>query len=81
MLEKTSAMHISATREAQRFREDKSRHTYETTPTGNAVVLEEQLTKISETQADHRLASNLYTKQLEMIRMALGATPRGCGVS
>lgn len=44
---------------------------YETTPTGNAVVLEEQLIKVSKTQGSYQLMTNLYRKHMEMFRMAV----------
>ena len=75
-LEKTSSMHIEATRKNSGYRSDSGKETYETAPAGNAVILEEQLTKVSETQANHRLASNIYTKQLSMIKLALGRPAR-----
>lgn len=75
-LEKTSSMHIEATRKNPKYRNDSGKDAYETAPGGNAVILEEQLTKVSETQANHRLASNIYTKQLSMIKLALGRPPR-----
>ena len=71
-LQKTSAMHIEATRRQPKYRNDSDKSTYETAPAGNAVVIEEQLTKVSETQANHRLASNLYSKHIAMIKIALG---------
>ncbi len=45
---------------------------YEAAPTGNAVVLEQQLVKVAETQMDFQLISNLYRKHMEMFRVALG---------
>jgi flagellar basal-body rod protein FlgB len=45
---------------------------YETTPDGNAVILEEQMAKATETALDYQLTSNLYSKYLGMIRLALG---------
>lgn len=44
--------------------------TYEVTPTGNAVVLEEQMAKMNETALAHRAASQLYRKYLSMVRLA-----------
>ena len=75
-LQKTSSMHIEATRKNAKYRSDSGKETYETAPAGNAVILEEQLTKVSESQANHRLASNIYTKQLSMIKLALGRPAR-----
>ncbi len=48
---------------------------YETTPDGNAVILEEQMAKAGQTALDYQLTSNLYRKYLGMIRLALGAQP------
>ncbi len=48
------------------------RPTYEVAPDGNAVILEEQMAKASETALDYQLMSNLYRKQVGMVRMALG---------
>ena len=44
----------------------------EMTPSGNAVALEEELMKVSETVMDHQITANLYSKHLNMIRMVLG---------
>lgn len=75
-LDQTSSMHIEATRKNPKYRNDSEKSTYETAPAGNAVILEEQLTKVSETQANHRLASNIYSKHIAMLKLALGKPPR-----
>lgn len=75
-LQKTSSMHIEAMRKDPKYRNDSKKDVYETAPGGNSVILEEQLTKVSETQANHRLASNIYSKQLAMIKIALGRPGR-----
>ena len=69
---RTSEAHIMPVREPEPFREDKSRDTYETALAGNAVVLEEQLMKVSETQGAYNLATNLYRKHVTMLKMAIG---------
>jgi flagellar basal-body rod protein FlgB len=48
------------------------RRPFETMPNGNAVVLEEQMAKINETQVNHSLMTQLYKKHLSMIRMSIG---------
>ena len=48
----------------------KQRQTYETAPVGNSVVLEEQLLKMGENFADHRLMTNLYQKNVDMLKMS-----------
>ena len=47
------------------------RETYEASPSGNAVILEEQLNKVSETQSAYQLMTNLYRKHMDMFRVAL----------
>lgn len=53
------------------FSEEQVRRPFETTPTGNSVVLEEQMAKINESNINHKLATNLYRKHLGMFRTAL----------
>lgn len=57
---------------AERFYDQVTRRPYETAPAGNAVVLEEQMAKVSETSVAHRLTTELYRKHLGMIRTAIG---------
>ncbi len=45
---------------------------YETSPSGNAVILEEQLIKVTKTQSDYQMIVNLYRKHMDMVRTALG---------
>lgn len=45
---------------------------YETSPSGNAVILEEQLIKVAKTQSDYQTIVNLYRKHMDMFRTALG---------
>lgn len=48
-----------------------SRDTYEVAPAGNAVVLEEQLLKANENMVGHRFTTNLYQKNVDMLKMTL----------
>ena len=50
---------------------ERQREPYEASPTGNAVVVEEQLTKVGKTQGDYQLMTNLYRKHMDMFRIAL----------
>jgi flagellar basal-body rod protein FlgB len=69
----THATHEGGRRKRIRdFTEHKERKPYETTPSGNSVVLEEQMGKVNKTQSSHKLTTKLYTKQMEMIKTALG---------
>jgi flagellar basal-body rod protein FlgB len=44
----------------------------EANPTGNAVVLEEEMLKVGQTAHDYQLMTSLYSKSLGMIKTALG---------
>ncbi len=50
---------------------------YETSLSGNAVVLEEQLIKVGETAMNYRLVTNLYRKQIGLLKIAIGQGGRG----
>lgn len=45
---------------------------WETTPAGNAVVLEEQMMEVSANQFDYQMASTLYSKSLGLLKTAIG---------
>ena len=75
-LKTTQANHVLPPRGTPKFRAHKDKETYEVAPSGNAVVLEEQLMKVTETQSNYRLVTNLYEKHLSMIRKAIGADRR-----
>lgn len=51
--------------------ERQEKHPYEVAPAGNAVVLEEQLLKMNETYTDHRFITNLYQKNIDMLKTAI----------
>ena len=69
----TNAGHLSgSSRSSDTFRIVEQTGDMEMTPSGNAVMLEEELMKVSETVMDHQIAANLYSKHINMIRMVLG---------
>ena len=45
---------------------------FDTTPSGNAVSLEDEMLKVAQNQADYQLAASLYQKSLAMLRTAVG---------
>ena len=49
-----------------------SQKTSERAPDGNAVQLEDQMMKISDTTNDYALTTSLYRQQLGLLKMALG---------
>ncbi|NQW02294.1 MAG: flagellar basal body rod protein FlgB [Rhodospirillales bacterium] len=54
------------------FSEQKDRLPYETAPNGNAVIIEEQMAKVNESQINHQFTTNIYKKHIQMFMMALG---------
>ncbi|MGE0743980.1 MAG: flagellar basal body protein [Rhodospirillales bacterium] len=74
----TDAHHLPPTRAPRGANGDvATKNTYETAPTGNSVVLEEQLMKVAETQSSYKLASSLYAKHLSLIKTAIGRNGGG----
>ena len=68
----THARHLGGTTSGAAARVRPMSDPYEISPSGNTVVLEQQLMELTDTAAQHRLALNLYRKHVSMIRMALG---------
>ena len=71
-LARTDPKHIQPGGESETFRPQAEREPYETAPSKNGVVLEEQMVKVAETQTDHQMITNLYRKHLHMLQIALG---------
>jgi flagellar basal-body rod protein FlgB len=68
---RTSPMHIAFSGlDDDRFGARRER-TFETTPDGNSVVLEDEMMKVAETQQDYQLATMLYGKSLSLLKMAV----------
>ncbi len=68
----THATHLQGT--ASRggpARVERQEGVWETSPSGNAVIIEEQLLKVAETQSDYEMMVNLYRKHMDMFRTAL----------
>ena len=86
MLDKTRQVNVTLTRSGHipgaNERNDLRRITegprdvYEVNPNDNQVVMEEQLIKLSDTAMQYRLVTNIYNKNLSMMKMAVG-NPRG----
>lgn len=70
----TNAAHISSAgrRIGGNYGDDRKAVSYETLPSGNSVVLEEQMMKVAQISNDYALVSNLYRDASSMIKMALG---------
>lgn len=52
--------------------ETSKNNVFETRPSGNAVVLEDEMRKMGETQMDYQMVSGLYQKSLQLFRLAIG---------
>lgn len=52
--------------------DQKTKKQYETAPVGNSVVLEEQMMRLADAQANYQLMTNLYRKHVDLLKMALG---------
>ncbi len=71
-LEKSQAGHMRPGGDIDDARNRKSRFTYEVAPADNAVIIEEQMVKASETSMDYNLMTNLMRKNVGMIQIAIG---------
>ena len=70
----TSGKHISSSGTpsgAGKYPTSWEKNPYEVSPVGNAVVLEEQLLKMNQNMTDHRLITNLYEKNIGMLKTSL----------
>lgn len=66
----TNPGHLSGGR-AGRFPPD-TRGGFETTPRGNAVVLEDEMMKVAQNQMDHQAVTALYSRGLGLLKTAVG---------
>lgn len=71
---RTSSGHImgSAGRTDFRTVRERTSDVYEVNPNDNTVIMEEQLMKVSESTMQFQLATNIYNKNLSMLKMAMG---------
>ncbi|MFH1157647.1 MAG: flagellar basal body rod protein FlgB [Pseudomonadota bacterium] len=51
--------------------EKNQKNPYEASPSGNAVILEEQLLKMNENYADHRLTTTIYQKNIDLLKSSI----------
>ncbi len=69
----THSDHMSAGAGAPDFRDEAPKSGgFDVSPTGNSVVLEEEMLKIAETSAAYQLASGLYGKHIAMLKSVIG---------
>ena len=70
-ISRTNGSHIQV-RESANYETRTNKDVSEVTPTGNAVILEEEMMKVAETQIQYELTTTLYKKNLGMLKTALG---------
>jgi len=68
----TNPGHISSSSSnSGAFASQNQRSYYETTPTGNSVVIEEQMLKMSQNSMDYNATTSLYKKMTQLINTAI----------
>ena len=68
---RTSANHMGGLSLSTDFKETK-RDSFEVTPEGNGVVLEDEMMKIAQNQIDHQIATTVYARGISMVKRAVG---------
>jgi flagellar basal-body rod protein FlgB len=59
------------------FKAEKRPKTYERTPTGNNVVIEEEMAKVGMNQSEYQKTLSLYRKSMELFKIAIGKSSGG----
>ena len=73
---RTNPNHLRGTiQEQEKFRDISQRKTFEASPDGNQVVVEEQMQKVSDTRAAYDTAVTLMQANLKMLSIAIKGTP------
>lgn len=70
--ETTNKMHMPSPSDIDDPKNRKMKKTYDVVPTGNAVVMEEQMVNSAQTITDYNLMTTLFSKNVAMFRTALG---------
>lgn len=68
----TNSRHMAAAMSGNGQFRTEDAHQFEVRPSGNSVVLEEQMMKATANQLDFQAASSLYSRGLGMLKTALG---------
>jgi flagellar basal-body rod protein FlgB len=68
----TDPHHLVGTESAARLEPVVEKTTTDRDINGNTVSLEDEMMKVSETQSDYQLMTNLYKKQVGLIKTAIG---------
>jgi flagellar basal-body rod protein FlgB len=68
----TAAGHISVTSSGTEAFAARSAASFEVTPEGNGVTLEDEMMKVAQNQLDFQTVTGLYSKSMRILRTALG---------
>lgn len=68
----TNAQHLQANEQTGAYKSKAQRMPYETTPSGNGVVLEEQMVKMNDTFLQYDLSTSIFKKYTTLYKVALG---------
>lgn len=71
---RTHANHLSGdpiTEDAKGFKQFEKKG-WEATPSGNSVVLEQEMMKVTQNQMDYQAATTLYSRALQLIKVSIG---------
>ena len=68
----TDPRHVGGRKPSERFSPQRNRADREVTLSGNQVELEAQLERIAETGMDYQAATNLYRKNIDLLKSAIG---------
>jgi flagellar basal-body rod protein FlgB len=71
-LVRTSAAHIAPADGGPNEFDQNRKAGFETRPAGNAVNLEEEMMKVSANQMDYAAVTQLYSKSLQLLKVAIG---------
>jgi len=74
--QRTNSAHLVGLTSNMPFKAEKAPDSFETSIDENDVSIEQQLTKLGETQMSYQMTLNLYRKHMEMIRTSLSRPGR-----
>ena len=75
-LETTNVRHMTGSDRMGAFRQEYDGTPWEIARSGNTVILEDQIMRMNDNSGAHRLTSDVYSKQLGMIRTTLQLSQR-----
>ncbi|MEM8876689.1 MAG: flagellar basal-body rod protein FlgB [Pseudomonadota bacterium] len=68
---RTDGMHLAGLPSTSGLRPEDAQ-SFEITPEGNSVILEEEMMKIAQNQMDHQMAASIYSRGMAILRTAVG---------